>query len=348
MRLPGLPEARVLPAPRVLVYPDHMIRTDTWKVHLQVALVNNQGNVEKKEISQIYIVLNPVAGHAVVEDIHEKLEKRLQAGGHIYEVYETTGDEDVAELTKAACSRGSTLVVAAGGDGTVAAVVNGLLHTEIPLGIIPVGTGNGLARALGIPLDIEDAIDLIAGENETMYIDALQVNGKIYVLNASAGISAKAMDETPHTVKQRWGMLAYVRTFLTQLLGFQPRRFWLTLDGQRRMVRASEILVTNGQMLRDPFPLGPRERLNDGIMDIYIANARNLIDYLKIAWNAVIHRGRQERELRHLQATERVKIESVGSPLPAQADGETIGVTPVEIEIVRDALRVIVPPQDER
>ncbi|RPI84040.1 MAG: diacylglycerol kinase family lipid kinase [Chloroflexi bacterium] len=301
----------------------------------------------KKDVSQIYIVLNPVAGHSGVDDIHKMLEERFQVGTHIYEVYETTGEEDVAELTKAACSRGSTLVVAAGGDGTVAGVVNGLQQAKVPLGIIPVGTGNGLARALQIPLSIDQAIDLLAGENELMNLDALRVEDKIYVLNVSAGISANAMQETPHTEKKRWGVLAYVRTIIAQLVGFQPRRFWLTIDGHRVMIRASEILVSNGELLKDPFPLGPRERFNDGMMDIYIINANNLIDYLKVAWNALVHRGEKKQELRHMEAKKSVKIESVGSPLPTQADGETLGVTPVEIEIIPDALQVIVPKANE-
>lgn len=291
----------------------------------------------------VYVVLNPVAGHSAADDIKRLLQETYTKDGSLCEIYETTGEEDVAELTRSACKNGSKLVIAAGGDGTVAGVINGLLQTKVPLGIIPVGTGNGLARALNIPLDITKAVELITSENRKICLDALKVGDKFYTLNVSAGISAKAMEETPVESKRRFGVLAYAWNIFKQLFGFQPRRFWLTVDGHRVLVRAKEILVSNGALLEPPLPLGPPELFNDGIMDIYILSAQTFQDYIKVAWNWLVHKGKKKSDLRHITGKQKVKIEAYRGNLPTQADGETLGVTPVEVEMVHDALEIIVP-----
>lgn len=307
----------------------------------------NQESTGTKEIIHIYVVLNPVAGHSNGDDLRRMLEERFNSEGYRVDIYETTGEEDVAQLTRDACTRGSKLVIAAGGDGTVAGVVNGLMHNDVPLGVIPLGTGNGLARALNIPLDIGEAIDIIAVDNHQIQgLDALKVGEKFFILNVSAGISAKAMEETDHTVKQRFGVLAYVWSIAKQLFGFQPRRFWVTIDGRRALVRAAEILVSNGTLLEEPLPLGPPELFNDGVLDVYVITPRTIVDYLVIAWHFIVHRNQKRPLLRHLTAKQSVMIEAYREPQPTQADGESLGTTPVEVEIVRDALQVIVPPKE--
>lgn len=293
-----------------------------------------------KEKTKIFIVLNPIAGHSSAPEIRHLLEDRFV--NQDYEIYETTGEENLAELIQEACRKGAKLVIAAGGDGTIASAVNGLKGTEIPLGIIPVGTGNGLARALGIPLEVPEAIELIAGDHAQIHIDAMQVGDRYFTLDVSAGISAKAMEETPPEEKRRFGVAAYVWTILTLVFGIQPRRFNLTVDGHSVQVRASEILVSNGAFLRDPFPLGPPELFGDGQFDVYILTAQTLMDYIRTLWGLVFKNTRGT-DLRHLVARQIVVIDHVLRPQPTQADGEVLGMTPVEVRLVPGALIVIAP-----
>ncbi len=301
----------------------------------------NQGEQEQKSI---YVILNPIAGHSSADELRKAIETKLNNGEQLCEVYVTTGKENVADVTRQAVKRGSTMVVAAGGDGTVTGVVSGLMHTDVPLGIIPVGTGNGLARALGIPLDPFVAIDLLVGPHVDMKLDAMGVNNDVYVLNVSAGISARAMDETPSAEKRRFGVLAYAWTILRTLFGYGPRQYQLNIDNHEVRVRATEVLVSNGALLREPsFPLGPRELYNDGKFDVYILTARTIIDYLRIIWNFIAHGGKGRSDLRHLSVEKLVKINAVSTPQPVQADGEVIGKTPVEVKVIPDAIRVIVP-----
>lgn len=296
--------------------------------------------------SRIFVVLNPVAGHSSAGEIKAMVEKSLNTTEMVSEIYETTGEEDVSEIARTAVSRGSEIVIAAGGDGTVAAVINGLQNTNVPMGIIPVGTGNILARTLGIPMDAGQAIELFTGENRTICLDALKVGDRCFMLNVSAGISARTIDGTTVERKRRFGMLAYLWTFTHQLIGLQPRRFWLTVDDHRLLVRASEIFISNGTPTKEPLLLGPVELYNDGIMDVYIVTAQALWDYIKIAWNVLIRRTRQKTDLRRLTAKQKVKIEAVRGALPTQADGETLGYTPVEVELIPSAFKVIIPLAD--
>jgi YegS/Rv2252/BmrU family lipid kinase len=298
----------------------------------------------EKEQKSIYVVLNPIAGHASADELRKSIESRLNTGEHLCEIYLTTGKEDIGEITRRAVEQGSSMVVAAGGDGTVTGVVTGLLHTDVPLGIIPVGTGNGLARALGIPLDPMAAIDLLVGPHLDMKLDAMGVNNDVFVLNVSAGISARAMKETPSEEKRRFGVIAYAWTILRNLLGYGPMRYQLTIDNHEVRIRATEVLVSNGALLREPsFPLGPRQLYQDGKFDVYILTARSLIDYLKIIWNFIAHAGKGRSDLRHLSVEKMVAINSLSSPQPVQADGEVIGQTPVEVKVIPSAIRVVVP-----
>src|SRR5512147_1891222 len=142
-----------------------------------------------EKVCYLFLVLNPASGHSHRDENLTRIEDVFTAPQWSSEVYEITGSEDVAAVTRAACQRGATLVVAAGGDGTVLNVANGLIKTQVPLGILPVGTGNGLARGLKIPLDFDGALRLLAGEHSVMPIDTLKVNGTYYMLDVSAGIS---------------------------------------------------------------------------------------------------------------------------------------------------------------
>jgi len=298
------------------------------------------------DIQHVYVILNPAAGTSSVDDTRALVAEHFSTRGWTYEIYETSGaeDEDVAAIAREACEKGAGLVVAAGGDGTVAGVVNGLVHTGIPLGIIPAGTGNGLARSLNIPLEAEAAVRLIASEHIYQPLDAMKVGDQYFVLNVSAGISSRSMDETPAEQKQRFGMLAYARTILNQLSGSQRAQYRLLIDDHEVNVRAMEVLVSNGAPLKEgPFLLGPVEALNDDMFEVHILTARSLGEYLGLIWEMLTRRQGRKKELKTLPVKQRIRIEALDRPQAVQADGELIGETPVEVEVVSSALQVITP-----
>ena len=293
--------------------------------------------------ARVFVVLNPMAGSSVADDVRAALERSF--GDTNVDIYETTGDEgeNIGELVRAAADRGARLVVAAGGDGTVSDVAEGLIGSDVPLGIIPVGTANVFARELELPLTLDDACALIAGDHATSPVDAMKVGEKYFVLQIGIGIDSLMIRDTDRQAKRRFGRAAYIWTMLTRLFGYQPLRFTIVADGKRLRPRASQVLVANGGVLGvPPFRWGPHITPNDGRIDVCIVSARTLLDYVGLIWHTVLGQQRRDRNVRYLAATSSISI-SADQPLPVQADGEIVGDTPLQIQVVPHAVQVIVP-----
>ena len=289
------------------------------------------------------MVLNPTGGDLGLESVQGALRRHLEARSERLEVYRVRGGDDIPAVVRDAVERGYTICVAGGGDGTASAVANGLLGTQALLGVIPIGTGSVLARELGIPLAADKACALIAGPHAVKIIDAMRIRDRCCFLNLSAGISALTMRDTPGHRKHRLGVAAYVWTGLRSLAGFHPGRFSLEVDQERLWARASEVLVLNGGVPVRAL-IGNRRpaSLDDGELNVYILRTRTLGDYLSLAWKLLLGRERLDPRVRFAVARQRVWISSEPK-LPVQGDGEPIGDTPVDIHLVRRAVRVIVP-----
>jgi YegS/Rv2252/BmrU family lipid kinase len=287
------------------------------------------------------IVINPLAGSSDVDRVREAMARAASGGLHC-DVHVVAPAEQVTVAVRAALPGGFDLVAAAGGDGTVSAVASALVHTDIPLGIIPTGTGNILARDLGIPLDLDTALQLLCGPHHTRPLDAIRVSQQYYLLSVGVGLSAVMMRDTTLEDKRRLGRLAYVLRGLQALLGFQPQRFTLSVDGKSSRVRAAEVVVANSSTVGGPsIRWGPQVRLDDGVLDVCIVRARVPPDYFKIAWS-LLRRQKKDPRVRFLRAKRSIVI-NAGRPLPVEADGDLIGQTPVQMLVVPAAVRVIVP-----
>lgn len=295
-----------------------------------------------------FVVFNPKAGK---ED--EAVELRLVLARHFtsprwtVEVYETTGKEDVTAICRSACEQGASLVVSAGGDGTLVGVANALVHSQVPLGILPLGTGNRLARILSVPLKLDEAVQLLAGDHTVIEIDALKVGERYFFSNVSVGMSPEIMNETKSAQKKRFGRLAYILTTVKRSSLFHLRRYTLTIDGQTRRVRASEVLISNTKLLeKEDFLFGPPENLSDGQLEVYLVTAHTLGDYMRLVWD-LFRRPGQPAKLYHWESQHSIRIDADRTPQLVQADGEVIGHTPVEIQIVPKAIHVIMPKPAE-
>jgi len=231
----------------------------------------------------------------------------------------------------------------AGGDGTVSAVANGLVGTEVPLGIIPLGTANVLARELMIPVDLEQACTLLGGEHAVSKIDAMEVAGKIYLTQVGIGIDALMIRDTKDADKRRFRRVAYLWTMAARLVGFQPRRFTLAVDGVTTKTQAIQVLLANcGTLGQPPLRWGEGIRPDDGVIDVCVVRAQTVWHFLKIAWNVARRTHKPDPNVSYLKARREVRIETT-HPLLAQADGEVIGESPLTVRVVGGAVRVVVP-----
>ena len=207
---------------------------------------------------RVVAIMNPKAGSAAGEAIRRALGECFREGESSLEVYETRDGEDLGGVVRDRIGRGVDLVIAAGGDGTVSAVADALAGSGTPMGILPMGTANVLARELEIPLDVDEAARLLVGDHRLATIDAMKVGGRHYLTQVGVGLDALMIRDTPTAQKKRFGKLAYLWSAGKHLVGFQPRRFTLEVDGRAIKTRASEVIVANvGTLGQPPFRWGP-------------------------------------------------------------------------------------------
>lgn len=291
---------------------------------------------------RLLAVINPKAGSCTAEDVRAALNRQLPAAGWQPTMVEIDA-APIPYLVRQALDDGCDLVVAAGGDGTVSEVAQALVGTQTPLGILPVGTANVLARDLGIPLDLEGACALLAGQHAVAAIDALRVGERYAIVSIGIGIYSEVVKATDSATKKRFGRLAYGWTLLRRLAGYQSHRFTIVADGQRRRSRALLVLVANTPSVGlEPFRWGEHIAPDDGIADVCVVTARTLRAYVALAVRALFRRQAEDPNVSYLRARRVIDI-ATRHPLPLQVDGEIIGATPTRIEVVPAALRVVVP-----
>jgi diacylglycerol kinase (ATP) len=296
----------------------------------------------------VFVVLNPVAGRSQADDVRRALTRVFGEPEWHLEIYETTGEESVKDIVADALDRGACWVLAAGGDGTVSAVTDGLVGRQGLLGIVPTGSGNVIAQELGIPLRLERALQMLVEKPVTRSLDVIEVNDSYFLLAVGTGVDALAIKGTSRQEKRRFGPLAYIWNVLRVILGVQPHRFTLVVDGQKKRVRAADILLSNVGTLTWPLRWSPHIKPDDGQIDIGIMRASSLVDFARIAWDVIIPgRPRQDRNLRFLTARETVEVYS-DQPLPVQGDGELLGQTPFDARILPGAVRVLVPNEEQK
>jgi diacylglycerol kinase (ATP) len=295
-------------------------------------------------VPRAFVIVNPAAGKSAAGTVRTVLDRHLAASEIEYEIHETHRGEPLGEIVRARLRGDLDAVVAAGGDGTVSAVIDGLAGQSIPLGIIPTGTANLIARELNIPLDAQEAAALIARMPAPRKIDAMRIGARVYVLIAGVGISASVAGGTTRRNKSRFGLIAYLGAAILKIFEFRTRHLDVSIDGTARTYRAVEVAVANcGILARMLFPKGPDIRVDDGHLDVWILSARTLLDYPRYILR--IAAGRAASPRAHFITAERRVVIRSAVPLPVQADGDVIGTTPVEIEVMPGALNVIAPDE---
>ncbi|MDD4857020.1 MAG: diacylglycerol kinase family lipid kinase [Candidatus Krumholzibacteria bacterium] len=291
-----------------------------------------------------FVILNPAAGKGGGEEACGALSRQLARARIDYEIHETRSGETFGEIVRARLQGGFDLIVAVGGDGTVSAVIDGLAGQSAPLGIIPTGTANLLARELNIPLDADQAAALIARPPRSRSIDAMRIGGRTYVLIAGVGISASVAGGTTRRNKSRFGLIAYLGAAILKMFEFRSRHIDVAVDGTARRYHAVEVAVANcGILARMLFPAGPDIHVDDGHLGVWILSTKTLLDYPRYLLRLIA--GRPVNPRAHFIKAERNISILSSSPLPIQADGDIIGTTPVDIEVLPGALRVLAPDE---
>ena len=240
------------------------------------------------------------------------------------------------------------VIFALGGDGTVMEVAGAMAGSRTPVGVLAGGTGNLLARALGIPLSIGRAVPALLNGSEVLIDLGRFDSGRRFAIAAGVGIDATMVAETPGWLKRRLGVLAYTimgsRAALRAVLRHQSFEARLTVDGTVRQQRATAVLVANfGAVLGKRITLGPEIRTDDGLLDVCIFSPRTLFDAIRIMWCLLRADFRTNPCMSYFHGRS-IQVET--TPLLSwQADGELIGMTPFSVVVEPLALRLLVPHQ---
>lgn len=292
---------------------------------------------------RVLVVLNPSSGKGEAAVVDPAIASALEEmGADLVELRPTEGPDDARAWGAAAAAEGFDLLVAGGGDGTLAALAAGVLDAghRLPIGILPMGTANGMARVLGIPMQTKEAIKVL-NEGRVVEVDAIRVRSHdaVSLVFCGAGLDARInRDAQGGGGKSRMGMLAYVGAALANLRAPRNHDLSITLDGERiQHLKGHTVSAFNATRLSVlGMGLGPDAQPHDGLVDVVVMRStgfwRNLLKVLRLINRATSHL--------ELQPVRRLRIDAV-PPLPVQIDGDVVGQTPLEFEVEPAALRLI-------
>jgi len=230
-----------------------------------------------------------------------------------------------------------------GGDGTAMEVVGALAGTGRAVGVLAGGTGNLIARTLGIPLDVRRAVPaLVAGDVARIDLGLLD-SGRRVAFAAGVGIDARMIEGTPAALKRRLGVLAYVITAARAVLRRERFMVRVTVDGEVHEREAAAVMVANfGAVLNELIWLGPGIRQDDGLLDLCVFSPRTHRDAARIIWRLLRKRFDEQDACLLYRPGRRFRVETTPS-CPAQADGELLGATPFEVVVEPGAATLLVP-----
>ncbi len=286
-------------------------------------------------MSSTIVILNPAARGERARRWHERVEKITRGAV----VCATSCCGEAETIARRAAAEGFETIVAAGGDGTINEVVNGMAGTDAALGLLPMGTMNVFALELGIPAsDLGLCWEIIQKQN-TRLIDRAQANKKHFVQLAGVGLDAQVVKETSFAFKRSFGPLSYLVS-AAQIAARRPPR--LRIESANAVTEeGSFVLVGNGRLYGGPFPFFKNAVIDDGLLDVVIFKQLGYLEIIKYLQNVIFTSAIRLPEVEYFQ-TERLRVTS-DEDVPVEIDGELIGECPVEFQIQKQKLRVLVP-----
>jgi diacylglycerol kinase (ATP) len=232
-------------------------------------------------------------------------------------------------------------VVIAGGDGTLNAAAPGLLKSALPLGIVPAGTANDLARTLGIPDDPVKALDIIA-RGEERRVDIGRVNDHLFFNVASIGLSVALARAISRQTKRRFGRLSYALAALRVLSRARPFSALIVSEGDIARVKTFQVAVGNGRYYGGGNAVDKSAEIDDGRLDLYSLEIANI---WKLAWMAPSFRAGKHGAFEEVRAVRGRNFEiHTRRPRRVNADGEILTTTPARFSVIPGAIRVFAPP----
>lgn len=281
------------------------------------------------------VILNPAARSERAKRQRARLDEI--AGGSV--ICATTRSGEAQDLARRAAQEGFEKIVAAGGDGTIHEVVNGIAGTDATLGLLPMGTMNVFATELGLPTNnLGHCWDIIE-RGRTRLIDLPSANGQHFAQLAGIGLDAQAVKETSQVLKRSFGPVSYLIQ-AAQIAARTPPR--LCLESENASIdEGSFVLVGNGRLYGGPFPFFKQAVLDDGLLDVVVFKRLGYLEIIRYLQNVLFSSEISAPEVEYFQ-TRRLRVSS-DQEVPVELDGELVGSCPVEFRVEKQSLKVLAP-----
>jgi YegS/Rv2252/BmrU family lipid kinase len=292
------------------------------------------------EEAPLALLVNPASAHGRSLKLLPRVEQELDARRLAFRVERTRGLHDGVERALRAAGAGEIPVVMSG-DGLIGAVGGALAGSETPLGIVPGGRGNDLARVLGIPDDPEGAVAVLAA-GFTRQIDVGEANGERFLGIASTGFDAEA-NRIANETKLLRGNLVYAYAGIRTLVGWKPARFTVRVGEERLRFTGYSVSAANSRAYGGGMMLAPDADLSDGEFDVVAVGEVGKLRFVSNLPKVFKGTHVEEDEVSVFRAS-RLEL-SASRPFAVYADGEHITDLPVSLRLLPRALRVLVPPQ---
>lgn len=276
------------------------------------------------------IIYNPTSGRELFRKELPEVLQRFEKAGYETSAHATTCEGDAVQAAKSAVKRKFDVIVAAGGDGTINEVINGMAEAQDrpKLGIIPAGTTNDFARALSIPRDIKKAVDIIL-QGKTMPLDIGKANDQYFMNIAGGGELTELTYDVPSRLKTMLGQLAYYMKGIEMLPFLKPVRTKIEYDGKVFVDDIMLFLISNTNSVGGFEKLAPNAKPNDGYFDLIILKKTNLAEFIRIATLAIRGAHLDDKHVIYVQAKE-IKV-TPEDKMQLNLDGEYGGLLPGKI-----------------
>ena len=290
---------------------------------------------------KVYFIVKPI-GNFRLKQLRKSLEKTFDNKKDSFHIFSSMKKGHAITLTEKAIEQKADVVVACGGDGTINEVARRLVETEIPLGIIPLGSGNGIARHFKIPFEISKSVQVIK-KNKLAKMDVGVVNGHYFFGNMGCALESYFIRSYQ---ENGWhGILAYVIAFFDAVAGFKHQRIQIEYQKEIRQISPFVLLVSNTNQQGYNFSLSPKALSDDGLLDLFWMEKSNLLNKIKFFLYALLRRKLTAKAFNLVRlSTLRITLLDQDE-FCVQVDGEYLPVASnhMEVRILPKKINIIIP-----
>lgn len=294
-------------------------------------------------MTKAMIIVNPSSGAEESENYTEQLKEQLKAVASEFVIKKTKKSGDAKEFAEEAALNDYEAVFVLGGDGTVSEAVNGLMlhESKLPLGIIPLGTVNNVARAIGIPMNPEKAIDSLE-QLTVQQIDVGKLNDRYFISSTSVGPIPESVQEVDVDMKTKFGVFAYLIEGIKALRNDETYTFELDIDGEKWTAEYSMLLIAMSNFVGGVGTIIPEAAIDDGLIHLVTLNETTAKEKLSLVPELFQNKEYTKDQLEHRSFKKaRIRlVEDIDKEINCTVDGDKGQTFPLEIEVLPQALSV--------